>query len=89
MSPEMIPWMSEYEIADLPDYEKISNILARCGEKVANRGLCLTFHPGPFNVLQVIQVRFAKNYINLPSNTRKRLTVENDDKLNMLILMLM
>ena len=27
--------------------------------------------------------RFAESYIRLPNNTRKRLTVENDDKANM------
>ena len=129
MSSDMIPWMSEYEITDLPDYEEIRRILTRCGEKVANSGLRLTFHPGPFNVLATntegvltetikelrqhaeimdllnlpvtpfakinIHVggafgdkvsalaRFAENYMNLPDNTRKRLTVENDDKVNM------
>jgi UV DNA damage endonuclease len=129
MSSEMIPWMSEYEIGDLPDYEQIKNILARCGEKATNNGLRLTFHPGPFNVLATntetiltntikelkqhaeimdmlnlpvspfakinIHVggafgdkvsalaRFAENYVRLPDNTRKRLTVENDDKANM------
>src|SRR5215213_8473924 len=51
MSSDMIPWMSEYEITDLPDYEKIRTVLTRCGEKVANSGVRLTFHPGPFNVL--------------------------------------
>jgi UV DNA damage endonuclease len=51
MSSDMIPWMSEYEITDLPDYEKIKTICKRCGEKAAAAGLRLTYHPGPFNVL--------------------------------------
>ena len=51
MSSDMIPWMSEYEIADLPDYEKISEILSRSGAIAAANGLRLTYHPGPFNVL--------------------------------------
>ena len=42
MSSDMIPWMSEFEISDLPDYESIRKILARCGEKVTNSGLRLT-----------------------------------------------
>lgn len=129
MSSDMFPWMSEYEIADMPDYETISAILARCGQKANESGLRLTFHPGPFNVLatntqtvltntikelkqhaEIIDLlqlpqtcfakinihvggafgdkvsalsRFAESYMNLPDNTRKRLTVENDDKANM------
>ncbi|MDQ6815154.1 MAG: UV DNA damage repair endonuclease UvsE [Bacteroidota bacterium] len=51
MSSDMFPWMSEYEIADLSDYEKIRIIAKRCGEKATTGGLRLTFHPGPFNVL--------------------------------------
>lgn len=51
MSSDMVPWMSEYEICDLPDYEEIRTILARCGEKSVKSGLRLTYHPGPFNVL--------------------------------------
>lgn len=51
MSSDMFPWMSEYELAHLPHYEKISAILSRCGEKAAKAGMRLTFHPGPFNVL--------------------------------------
>lgn len=129
MSSDMIPWMSEFEITDLPDYGKISNILLRCGEKAASSGLRLTYHPGPFNVLatksagvlsktikelkqhaemmDLLQLprttyakinihvggaygdkvsalaRFAENYLNLPDNTRNRISVENDDKINM------
>jgi UV DNA damage endonuclease len=129
MSSDMVPWMSELEISDLPDYEKILNICARCGEKVAESNSRLTYHPGPFNVLatntqQVLRntikelrqhaeimdmlqlpvsqfakinihvggaygdkksalARFAEIYMQLPHNVRNRLTVENDDKINM------
>jgi UV DNA damage endonuclease len=129
MSSDMVPWMSEYEIADLPDYEAIQQILARCGKKAIKSGMRLSYHPGPFNVLasnnpQVILKtikelrqhaeimdmmhlpatpfskinihvggaygdkmtalkRFAENYVRLPATTMKRLTIENDDKINM------
>jgi UV DNA damage endonuclease len=129
MSSDMVPWMSEYEITDMPHYEQFSEILRRCGEKAKDSGLRLTFHPGPFNVLATntatvltktikelrqhaeimdllhlpqtpfakinIHVggafgdkvsalaRFAESYVQLPDNTKNRLTVENDDKANM------
>ena len=51
MSSDMVPWMSEYELSDLPDHDKIARILSRCGEKATKAGLRLTYHPGPFNVL--------------------------------------
>jgi len=51
ISSEIIPWMSQYNLIHLPDYEAIKTILARCGEKATNSGLRLTYHPGPFNVL--------------------------------------
>jgi len=51
MSSDMFPWMSEYEIPDLPHYEEIKSILYRCGLKAKNNGTRLTYHPGPFNVL--------------------------------------
>jgi UV DNA damage endonuclease len=51
MSSDMFPWMSEYEINDLPDYQQIKNRLEIIGEKVKLNNLRLTYHPGPFNVL--------------------------------------
>lgn len=51
MSSDMFPWMSEYELSALPDYEAISERLAVIGHKAHQHGLRLTFHPGPFNVL--------------------------------------
>jgi len=129
MSSDMVPWMSEYEIADLPDYEAIRQVLARCGKKANESGMRLSYHPGPFNVLassnqnvllktikelrqhaeimdmmhiaatpfskinihvggaygdkMTALARFAENYVRLPTSTMKRLTIENDDKINM------
>ena len=51
MSSDMFPWMSEYEIKDLPDYQKISTLLRGCGNLALKYGQRLSFHPGPFNVL--------------------------------------
>ena len=47
----MFPWMSEYNLPDLPDYDKISNILRGAGKIAMDNGQRLTFHPGPFDVL--------------------------------------
>lgn len=129
MSSDMFPWMSEYELNELPDIGAIKKILARIGEKAAQNNLRMTYHPGPFNVLSTkneevlvktvkelrqhaeimdmanlpespyskinihiggafgdkksAMERFSENYIHLPWNVKRRLTVENDDKINM------
>ena len=51
MSSNMFPWMSEYELKDLPDYQKISTLLRGAGNLAKKYGQRLSFHPGPFNVL--------------------------------------
>ena len=51
MSSDMIPWMSEYELTDLPDYTKISNLLKGAGKIAIDAGQRLTFHPGHFCVI--------------------------------------
>ena len=51
LSSDMFPWMSEYDIEELPDYKEIRRRLAAVGEKARIHDLRLTFHPGPFNVL--------------------------------------
>jgi UV DNA damage endonuclease len=66
MSSDMIPWMSEYEIPELPDYEQIKIVLARCGKKALDNNVRLSFHPGPFNVL-------ATNTSSVLVNTIKEL----------------
>ena len=47
----LFPWMSEYELKDLPTYEKIKTLGKGIGQLVKNYGQRLSFHPGPFNVL--------------------------------------
>lgn len=51
ISSSIFPWMSEYEIKDLPDYQKISTLLYGAGTLAQKYGQRLSFHPGPFNVL--------------------------------------
>jgi UV DNA damage endonuclease len=51
MSSDIFPWMSEYELKDLPDYRKISTLLAGAGALAQKYGQRLGFHPGHFNVL--------------------------------------
>lgn len=51
MSSDMFPWMSEYEIEDLPEIEKIKTLLRGLGTLAAKYDQRLSFHPGHFNVL--------------------------------------
>lgn len=51
VSSNMFPWSSEYQLSDLPDYEKISNILNGVGKLANKYNQRITSHPGPFNVL--------------------------------------
>ena len=129
MSSDIFPWMTYYELDELPDYDKIVNLLKGVGTLATKYGQRLTFHPGHFNALgspnpvvvektinelnkhsQIMDLigltispynkinihvggaygdkeqalkRWIKNYNELNYNTRKRLTVENDDKENM------
>ena len=49
MSSALFPWMSEYELCDLPDYKKIANILKGTGQMAMSNNQRLSFHPGPYN----------------------------------------
>ena len=48
MSSCLFPWASEYELKDLPDYDKIQQKLSEAGKYALQNGLRLSFHPGPF-----------------------------------------
>ena len=62
-SSDMLPWASEYNLEDLPDYTKISNILKGCGTYAKENGLRINSHPGPFNVLVSPNPKVVQNTI--------------------------
>lgn len=51
ISSDIFPWMSEYELSDLPDFVEISSVAARVGAYVAQNDMRVSFHPGQFDVL--------------------------------------
>jgi len=51
MSSDMFPWMSEYEISDLPDFEKIRENLITAGDLAKSFDQRLSFHPSPYCVI--------------------------------------
>jgi len=51
MSSNIFPWMSEYELTNLPDWKLISANLHLDGKLATEYKQRLEFHPGPFNVL--------------------------------------
>ena len=51
LSSDMFPWMSEYSIEELPQFEQIDAALKEIGRLAREYDQRLTYHPGPFNVL--------------------------------------
>lgn len=51
LSSDMIPWASEYEMEQLPDYNLILAAAMKAGNFARQHGMRLTSHPGPFNKL--------------------------------------
>ena len=51
MSSDMFPWMSEYELRDLPDIEEIEKNLVEAGRISMEEGQRLSFHPSPYCVI--------------------------------------
>lgn len=51
MSSSIFPWMSEYEITELPLFNEIEKALKAIGEIALEKKQRLSFHPGQFNVL--------------------------------------
>lgn len=127
MSSEMFPWFTHYNFEDLPNWNKIQDLLKQIGNFVLENNMRVGCHPGPFVVLasenlDVVQKsidelnkhsqmldlmglpvntyysvnihlnttkptledaaqRFCNSFWLLNDSTKKRLTVENDDKL--------
>ena len=51
LSSNLFPWASEYQLSELPDFEKISEALYEAGLFASENGIRITSHPGPFNKL--------------------------------------
>jgi len=51
MSSDVFPWMSEYEIRELPNFREILIDLRRIGDFVRANEIRLSMHPGQFDVL--------------------------------------
>jgi UV DNA damage endonuclease len=51
MSSDSFPWMTNYKFEDLPNFDKIKNLLKQIGDKIKSNNLRCSYHPGPFNVL--------------------------------------
>ena len=48
MSSDMSPWSSEYNLEDLPNWEKCQQMLKQVGNIARENGIRLSFHPGQF-----------------------------------------
>jgi UV DNA damage endonuclease len=59
----IFPWMSEYELKDLPDYNKIKILMNGAGRLANKYGQRLTVHPGPFNQLASVNKFVVKKTI--------------------------
>ena len=51
ISSQLMPWASEYELEDLPDFEEICYYLKIAGAFATKKQHRLSFHPGQFNCL--------------------------------------
>jgi len=48
VSSDLVPWHSQFDLEDLPDYDEIRRVAEACGEFVVDEGMRLTFHPDHF-----------------------------------------
>ena len=42
---DLVPWNSQFDLEDLPNYDRIAELAADCGSLVREVGMRLTFHP--------------------------------------------
>tara|TARA_B100001094_G_scaffold327519_1_gene385936 strand:- start:1688 stop:2584 length:897 start_codon:yes stop_codon:yes gene_type:complete len=63
LSSDLFPWASEYNLTELPDYNRIKNILGAAGVLVTKYGQRITSHPGPYNVLVSPREHVVENTI--------------------------
>ena len=63
ISSNIFPWASEYNLTELPHYERIKNILGAAGDLATKYGQRITSHPGPYNVLVSPREHVVENTI--------------------------
>ncbi len=71
ISSDIFPWASEYNIEDLPQYQRIKTVLSSCGNYTRDNRVRLTSHPGPFNVLVSPREHVVQNTITDLTNYGK------------------
>ena len=63
MTSDLIPWASEYELEQLPDWEKINANYRRAASLARSCDQRLSFHPGQFNSLTSPREHVVKNCV--------------------------
>ena len=51
ISSNLFPWMTEYKLEDLPDWEEIQSVLLQIGKEATSFSQRLEFHPSHFTIL--------------------------------------
>jgi len=51
MSSDSFPWMTNYKFEDLPNFDKIKNLLKQIGDLIKSNDIRVSFHPSHFCVL--------------------------------------
>ena len=64
LSSDLFPWASEYNLTELPHYNRIKNILGAVGVLATKYGQRITSHPGPYNVLVSPREHVVENTIS-------------------------
>lgn len=64
MSSDIFPWLTEYKIEDLPNFNEIKNILKEIGNIIKKNNLRVSFHPSHFNVLGSLNENVVKKTIH-------------------------
>ena len=88
MSSEMFPWSSEYDLCDLKDWDRIADILDRCGKFASQYGHRISYHPGHFVKIASVRETTQDNslreiehhacvmdWIGLPQDHRSKINI--------------
>ena len=63
LSSDLFPWASEYNLTELPHYNRIKTLLAGAGHLADKYNQRISSHPGPFNVLVSPREHVVENTI--------------------------